>query len=491
MAAMSRILVVGGGVAGLGTALAMSRSGHDVTVLERDATPLPASADEAFEWDRRGAPQVRHSHALLARLRNLLRDRHPDVLAALLDAGATEIRLTERLPDTMLDTAPRPGDDDLVMIACRRTTFEWVLRRTVLAATGVVFCDGVAVDGLLGGDGRVTGVHLAGGGIEEADVVVAAGGPRASVPEWLAAIGIDVPETVEDTGIVYFSRFYRLLPGQTAPDQAGPIGGDLGYLKFATFLGDNRTFSVTFAIGNHDDELRTRMLDPDTFERGAAALPVTAAWTAVERAEPITGVHVMARLLNRQRTFLRPDGSPSVLGFHAVGDAHTCTNPLYGRGCSLAMVQASLLADAALAHPDDADGRARAYEAASTQHVEPWYRAAVRQDREAVEDARAAAAARESGGVEATVGTADGDESDPRAFFRSLMRDGLAPAIRTDPEVLRAFLRTFNLLTPPDALMNDGDFIGRVLTVWQDRDSRPPEAALGPDRAGFVTALTA
>ena len=61
----------------------------------------------AFEWDRRGAPQVRHSHAFLARLYGLLRGSYPDVLADLLDAGATEIRMTENLPPTMTDRSPR------------------------------------------------------------------------------------------------------------------------------------------------------------------------------------------------------------------------------------------------------------------------------------------------------------------------------------------------------------------------------------------------
>jgi flavin-dependent dehydrogenase len=77
----------------------------------------------------------------------------------------------------------------------------------------------------------------------------------------------------------------------------------------------------------------------------------------------------MTGLLNRIRTFTRADGTPSVLGFHAVGDAHTCTNPLYGRGCSLAMVQAVLLADATAAHPNDAQARALAYEAACKELV--------------------------------------------------------------------------------------------------------------------------
>src|SRR4051812_5539847 len=180
-----QVVVVGAGVGGLGTALALSRQGHDVTVLERDTTPLPHDPDEAFEWDRRGAPQVRHSHAMLARLRNLLRDRYPDVLEALYAAGVTDWPLTVNLPPTIDDPSPQPGDDDLVMLACRRTTFEWVLRRTVLAAPHVALLDGVVVDGLLGEHGAVRGVRTDSGPFD-ADLVVAANGRRGDVPAWLA-----------------------------------------------------------------------------------------------------------------------------------------------------------------------------------------------------------------------------------------------------------------------------------------------------------------
>jgi 2-polyprenyl-6-methoxyphenol hydroxylase-like FAD-dependent oxidoreductase len=461
-----RIAVIGAGVAGLGAALALARDGHDVVILERDATPLPEDPHAAFEWDRRGAPQVRHSHALLARLRNLLRDHYPDVLADLLTAGATEMRFADNLPPTIEDQSPRPGDEDLVALACRRTTFEWVLRRSVLAQGGVELRDGVVVEGLAGCDGTVTGVRLASGEIVDADIVVAATGRRGAVGAWLAEVGAaPVAEAEEDTGIVYFSRFYRLCDGVEEPVVEGPIGADLGYLKFAVFQGDNGTFSVTLAVANDDGELRRMLLDPATFDAAAALMAPVAPWLAPGISEPITGVHVMAKLLNRLRRFVTPEGRPVALGFHAIGDASICTNPLYGRGCSLAMVHADLLAEALRTHPDDPAARSLAFEEATKREIEPWYDAALQQDR------------------------ANRLPADAENPMRDLLREGILPATRTDPLVFRAFVRAFNLLSPPNSLMADGELIGRVLAVYQDRENRVPDPPLGPDRDELLAAV--
>ena len=100
-------------------------------------------------------------------------------------------------------------------------------------------------------------------------MVVAALGRRSAVPAWLAELDVHPDEQVEDTGIIYLSRFYRLHDGAEPPCADGPIGGDLGYLKYAVFQGDNRTFSVTFAVDADDDELRTRLVEPDDFDRAA------------------------------------------------------------------------------------------------------------------------------------------------------------------------------------------------------------------------------
>jgi len=480
-----QVLVVGGGVAGLGAAVTLCRAGHRVTVLERDDTPTPATPDDAFAWDRRGAPQVRHSHAFLARLRNLLRDHYPDLLADLLAAGATEMPFGTDLPPTLQGYQPEPGDEDLIMLACRRTTFEWVLRSAVLRHPQVTMRTGVAVAGLVaGGESStpaVTGVRLADGTSLEADCVVVAAGRRSALPDWLGELGVtDLEEELDDTGIVYYTRFYRLREGHDAPPRAGLVGGDLGYLKYGVFIGDNRTFSITLASPVDDDDLRRRLIDPVMFERAARQLVVAAPWLD-GRSEPLSpDVHVMAGLLNRWRPLVS-DGAPRVLGLHAIGDAALCTNPLYGRGCTTGFWHAHLFATALSAAPGDPVAQAVALDTATRQYLEPWYRAAVTNDAEARWVATAL--------LQGEDPDAAGDE---RSFMRGVFRDGLAPALRTDAVVLRAFVRTLNLLDPPTALLTDPDIVGRVMKVWSEREQRAPEPPLGPPtRAALIATLAA
>jgi hypothetical protein len=279
-----------------------------------------------------------------------------------------------------------------------------------------------------------------------------------------------VPEQVEDTGIVYFSRFYRLRDGEAYPPRTGPIGGDLGYLKYGVFVGDNRTFSVTLATSVDDDQLRRMLADPGVFDDVARRLVVTAPWLD-GRADPISpDVHVMAGLLNRWRDHV-VDGEPVATGVVPVGDAVLCTNPLYGRGCSTAFWSAHLLAAAVAAFGDDLREVALAYDASLRAEIHPWYLAGVAQDAEARRVAAALLAGRRS-----RTPTAD----DPRTFMRGVFRDGLLPAMRTDAVVLRAFFRSVNLLDRPDAMATDPEVGARVLAVWQDRENRPAEPPLGP-----------
>lgn len=470
---MAEVVVVGAGIGGLGSALALARAGHRVTVVERDDVPMPASPHDAFEqWHRRGAPQHRHSHAFLARGRNVLRDREPDVLAGLLDAGATEIDFTAHPPPELRPLAPEPADADLVGLACRRTTFEWVLRRHALSRPGVRLVTG-AVEGVLaepgpGGVPHVTGVGLAGGAALAADLVVDAGGRRSALPRWLAAAGAGpVPEWEQDTGIVYSSRFYRMLVPGDDPAEHGLVVGDLGYLKYAVFPGDNGTLSITYGVPAADAELR-RVLRPGPFTEVAAHLPALRRWVEPGRCQPLGDVEVMAGLVNRLRHFV-VDGRPAATGVYAVGDGSVCTNPLYGRGCSLALAHAELLGDVLAGHGDDPHAAALAFAEATRTTIEPWYSASVAQDRH---DDRPA-----------------DDDGEGWADMGSIMRHGLLPAARTEPVVFRAFMRMWNLLGTPDAVLGDPAVVVRVMAAWQDRANRPPAPPLGPERAELLQLL--
>jgi hypothetical protein len=268
---------------------------------------------------------------------------------------------------------------------------------------------------------------------------------------------------------VYLSRFYELCEGCDAPVGAGPIAADVGYLKFAVFVGDNRTFSITLAVDVHDRDLRRAVTDADGFEAAAAQLVAARPWRD-GRSVPITGVEIMAGLRNRKRTFV-VDGEPIVLGYAAVGDAAICTNPLYGRGCSLALVHAYALADALAANGDAGAGFALAFHDATERELDPWFRAAVLQDQESTEVRPDA--------PPPPITSGDGTVN-PRAWARAVFREGLLPAIRTSPVVFRAFLRWFNLLATPDALINDPEVMQAALVSYADRANHPAPEPLGP-----------
>jgi glycine/D-amino acid oxidase-like deaminating enzyme len=60
---MADVVVVGGGVVGLGTAMLLAEDGHQVTLLERDPAPPPDGSETAWDtWERRGVNQFRLPH---------------------------------------------------------------------------------------------------------------------------------------------------------------------------------------------------------------------------------------------------------------------------------------------------------------------------------------------------------------------------------------------------------------------------------------------
>ncbi|MFN8641603.1 MAG: FAD-dependent oxidoreductase [Candidatus Binatia bacterium] len=475
-------VVVGSGITGLAAARVLSDRGARVTILERDAEPEATDPAGAFSsWQRKGAPQVRHSHAFLGRLRKLLREKYPDILDGLLGAGAAELDMLARPPLTLPPLTPEPGDGDLVALGCRRTTFEWVVRRNVLARRGVALLGGAHLRGLVATPGTppvVTGVRFERDGVEEtmgADLVVDASGRQSKAPEWLAAIGAGTPaESLEPSGVVYYTRFFRFRPGAVEPPRSkDPVAADYNWVKYAIFPADGGTFSITFAIPLAFPRLKV-LAKTAAFDAMVQALPALRPWVDPSVAEPIGDpdhpVQAMGGLINRLRRFVA-DGRPLATGCFVLGDAAYCTNPLYGRGCAQAFLHADLLGAALDAHPGDLAAAAVALDAAARASIEPFFRASVLADREAVRKAEGRAPRRLSGRLRAR-------------FFD----DGVAIATRCDPVVFRAFVRMFNMLDTPEQAFGNPRVLWRSLKVMLRgaRRNQPYQLPPPPDREATI-----
>ncbi|MCX8073815.1 MAG: FAD-dependent oxidoreductase [Candidatus Binatia bacterium] len=473
-----RVGVIGAGVAGLACAYMLAREGAEVVVFERDPPP-PEDPELAFSsWKRLGASQVRHSHVFLGRLRVLLRDHYPELLQELLRAGFREMRPIDNPPPALRGRLePEPGDDDLVALAGRRVTFEWVLRRVIGENPRVQIETDSKVLGLLAVPTvppQVCGVLVDRGRSREAAIrfhfVVDASGRHSTIPRWLQKIGCrPVVEQQEESGIVYYTRFYRRRAGSEEPKPGqDPWVADWDWLKFALFPAEGGVFSITLAVPLVEPRLKI-LSRAAVFDRIVRAIPGLRDWVDPDVAEPYAAapreVEAMGGLMNRRRRFVDADGL-IVSRLFVIGDAAYCTNPLYGRGCAQAFLHAHLLLEALREAGGDPQVAATQLDELAQQQLSPFYRASVVADRDAVRRALGKPPVRFLDRVQ-------------EGFFR----DGVAVAMRTDPVVYRAFLRMINMFETPEQAFLQPEVVARTLWVMSQGEAfrrrhgwRPPPA---------------
>jgi 2-polyprenyl-6-methoxyphenol hydroxylase-like FAD-dependent oxidoreductase len=214
-------VVIGASAAGCSAALLLARAGHEVLVVEKDrlelAPDIESAARSAF---RSTAPHIVQPHILMARCRQLLIEHLPDVYQDLLGAGVVEAAIATQMPPTLADTAPRPGDEQLTMMMTRRSTFDWVLQRAMVAQPGITMRHGVTVTGLIAVPDEVP--HITGARTSEgdrpADLVIDAAGRRSPIDHWLKTIGAHASASSwAECGVAYFSRHYRLREDRVPP----------------------------------------------------------------------------------------------------------------------------------------------------------------------------------------------------------------------------------------------------------------------------------
>jgi flavin-dependent dehydrogenase len=313
---------------------------------------------------------------------------------------------------------------------------------------------GVTIDGLVTeGEGAglgVVGVRLrrdcvARHGAElRGDVVVDASGRTSRFPRWFADLGVPVEEENEDAEIVYYTRHYRLEPGVEEPSRTGKdrAAGDLGYIKFGVFPGDNGHFAIIVCMHNDELELREAVKDGDKFDAICRSIPGLEPWVRQGASRATTEPFGIGDIRAVWRHYVR-DGRPLAVNFFAVGDAALRTNPLYGRGCSTSILHAHMLADV-LSEIDDPVARAVAFDERTEAELRPIFRTSLSEDRSGIRRAKAVAEGRLL------------EESDTlKKRFGLAFGDALAAAVRYNLHVMRGMSRTMNLLEKPGSFLEE------------------------------------
>lgn len=321
-------VVIGGSLAGILIAAALTSAGCSVTVLERDRLPTQPRP-------RHGVPQDRQPHILLHRGLTAIETLLPGFRQQLVSRGAVTFD-SGSMPwfgeFGWLDTSVSTYE----VASATRPLIEAVARRRLMELTPTRIRDGVAVRGLRRVDrGWLVDTDA---GTLAAEIVVDASGRSSRLPHWL---GIAPPPTeLVDARVGYAGRLYRewrpipLRTGVMVFSSAGsrraglalPVE-DHGWLVAAAGFGDHRPPRDEPGFQRHLDGLR----DPALSDLTASLAPVS-------------DIAIHRQTANLRRRWDRLPGLPA--GLLVAGDAMCSLDPVYGQGITVVAEQAEIVARA-------------------------------------------------------------------------------------------------------------------------------------------------
>ncbi len=343
---MLQVAVIGASLAGLFSAAAVSRAGHQVILLERDR--LDGTAET-----RPGVPQGAQPHIVLLRGLSAAEQLLPGLRLELQSRGAVPFDSARLawLGEQGWLPAHASGFE---IISQTRPLLEQVVLRRVLDLDRVQLRDSCRVSGLHR-NGSPAGprwrVDTEDGDPVDADVVIDASGRASRLPAWLAGLGVLAAKVTEvDARIGYATREYR-----EAPDLGGlsgivlqatatsPVGG------MALPVQNHRWLILASGMGEHRPPR-----DVPGFEAHLRRLPDPSVADFANLCTPVGDVQVYRRTGNRRYHFERLRDWPA--GLLAVGDSFVSFNPVFAQGITVAALEAALLRDALTDGrlPDDA-----------------------------------------------------------------------------------------------------------------------------------------
>jgi 2-polyprenyl-6-methoxyphenol hydroxylase-like FAD-dependent oxidoreductase len=346
-------IVIGASMGGLLAARALSDFYTTVTVLERDAFP---EADIA----RKGVPQGRHTHGLLARGSTILEEFFPGFAHEVVtQSGGLIGDVANDVIWIGHNIALTNSKSDLIGLLASRPVLEGHLRRRLLALPNVRAIENCAVQGVVTDPAckKVTGARVRVEGKPEetlnADLVVDASGRGSPSPVWLQALGYQPPanESVK-IGIGYMTRTYRRRPTDLGGKLGMVIAGSAPTWRNGAILAQERDSWIVSTGGFLGDDAPD---DDEGFLAYLSTLPTMEIHDVVARAQPLTSYTRYRYLSSVRRRYERLARFPE--NYLVFGDAICSFNPVYGQGMTVAAQEAQTLQQCLRAGSSDVSRR--------------------------------------------------------------------------------------------------------------------------------------
>ncbi len=429
-----RAVVLGGGMAGLLAARVLADAYAEVLVVDRDQLTGITTA-------RRGVPQGRHVHGLLARGQQILEELFPGFTRGATDAGIPTGDLGE-LRWYFNGQRLQPANTGLICVSATRPVLESHVRTRVAALPNVQFLEQHDIVGLVLSEdrSRVTGVRVHGkaSGVAEevidADLVVDVSGRGSRTPTWLEEFGYQRPtEDRIKIDLTYTTGHFRLadesiLNGDLSINPVSTPSHPRGAF-FSRIEGGRCIVSLTGVLGD------SAPTDPQGFLAWTRTLPVPDIYDVLKDADLLGDAASFHYPTSVRRRYERLDRFPD--RFLVLGDAACSFNPVYGQGMTVAALEALTL---------------REHLGRGVPEPLPFF-----QDIAGVIDVPWDISA----GSDLSFPGVEGERS-PEVLMANEFTAKLHAAATVDGVVTRTFMRVAGLVDPPQALMSP-DMVERVM----------------------------